>query len=380
MNLTCVQPYARGNGTLPGQCDCNGGYSGPECRTLLAWWVPVQWLCYAAFLAVMAFYTLWAWAKLVHTWALRGRRAVNLSFASMVLNALGNALRLGLRAIVQTPAFTLAYDQPLPLATRIAFIVLNGASAACWIASLALVTGFWVQVLHAKLHARMATRTQVACVVGAATTLLMIPGMLLATVFGQFLLGTVIILLPYVIATVLFNVLVVVLRARCCQAPETAKRSAMNLARIRHVNTYMTIAALAWIPLTLAGALSGIVKGAPHADALSFLFVVLSSVAECVAVWATMMLLERDLGPWRVLRELAAWTHTRDRGSDRGSASAATGTGTDTDTTLSAGALSPRVLGAPVAPVVVGRAADGANSEATTTTTTTLAASAADSE
>lgn len=308
LNANCTPPYSLTNGT----CNCNGGYEGADCRTLISWWLPFQWIVFILTAFFTAFFFAWSVLKLIHVIFLqppkaasKGRR-VNLSFVSMLLNVIGNGLRLALRSM-KPIQLTMEYGN-VPIGQEAAVVTLNATSAACWIASLALIMAFWVTALHAKLAVKMAVRTKILCFLAASVVLIMIPGMILATVMRQLVLGATIILIPYVIDSLFFITTTLVLRMGCCLPKNAPTISDNTQKKLNYVYRYLTVASVAWIFLTIFGGFGGILQGMPGFGTISTFFVAISNICEFVAIWGTMMLVERKIGLRRLVVEVLTWT------------------------------------------------------------------------
>jgi hypothetical protein len=276
----------------------------------------LQWIFFVGMAVFTGFVLLWSVFKLIHVVFLQvplavagksGKRGINLSIISMIFNFLGNLFRFALRCILQS-SITMDYTHPEPIGVQVAVIVLNGISIAFWIASLALIMGFWVDALHSKMRVKMATRTKVLCIAAAFFVLIMIPGLLMATVFGQFVIGATIIIIPYVLDTIVFIVVTIVLRTRCCIPPVSITPSSQNTTRVAYVNRYITIATVSWIFITIFGGFGGVMGGMPHLSNVAIFFVYISDIFENLAIWSTMMLVERNLGPFVIIRDVLTWS------------------------------------------------------------------------
>jgi hypothetical protein len=259
---------------------------------------------------------VWSILKLIHVYCLQepvsqmtnGKRPVNLSVISMYLNCFGNTIHFSLRCIKQAQV-TMDYATPEPIGTQVAVVILNSVSIACWIASLAIIMGFWIDALHSKLRIKMAARTKVLCIVAAFLVLVMIPGMLMATALGMFVVGVTIIIIPYIIDTTIFVIVVTILRTGCCIPPGTPALSESNRKKAAYVYRYMTVATVAWTFITVFGGLGGIIAGMPHFATISTFLTLIATIAEAVAVWATMMLVERKIGLRVLLHDVFTWSH-----------------------------------------------------------------------
>jgi len=308
-----VQPYARANisDTI---CDCNGGYSGADCRTLLDWWLPYQWFLFIVPAVLMALFTIWSFIKLIHVFFLEARvegdrrTFNNLSVVSMILNLLGNALRFALRCF-KPETLLMDYGESDPPRTVVK-IVLNGTSIALWIASFSIIMGFWVHALNAKLHIRLATRTKIICIIGAFITLLMIPGMLLSTLFKQYsAIGTYLVIVPYVIDSTLFVVVTIILFTGCCTKKKKtpAEVSEKNLRIMAHVRLYFIIGSVSWVVVCYVGSFGGLMKPLPGMFTIYMIPYTIALIAEYTAIYATMMLVERGVGPIKLVRDVLTW-------------------------------------------------------------------------
>jgi len=262
----------------------------------------------------MALFLAWSILKLIHFLFLEvsrtgEKRKLSLSLFSMILNALGNAIRFAFRCIQQKP-MVMNYGV-VEVAKTSALIVLNALSMACWIASFAIIMGFWVHALNARLHIRFATRTKVFCIIGAFMVLLMIPGMLMATIFDQPLVGTLLIIVPFFIDSTLFVVITIVLSADCCTKRKTAAEvSEENLLKVAHVRRYFILGSASWVVVTIAGSLGGIIQPLPGMDTIFVLPQLISSIAENVVIFSTMMLVERRVGPIKLVKDIFTWKTT----------------------------------------------------------------------
>lgn len=259
-------------------------------------------------LGIMVILFAWSVLKLIHTYlyknlfAKSGSIGVNLSSASILLNIFGNAMRVALRFIV-VPQVTLSYDKPLPVHTSIIMLVMHALSVGFSVASLGSIMGFWFDALRASMLTRMASRTKIMCALGAALSMLIIPGLILArSKYG--VLGAILILFPYYFSTTVFIGITVILRTGCCINSDTSDLSPANKAKLNYVFRFITVASAAWVLLTATATATVLVKPMPGMDTLAILPMMLSIIAEGVMVWATMMLVERKVGPFKVVREV----------------------------------------------------------------------------
>lgn len=314
-SLSCVLPYAKGTNVRDGSCDCNGGYIGSSCQEALAWWIPTQWALFGVSIAIMTILFLWSILKLVHmrfVASLSGKLTfieTNLALVSVLLNIVGNGLRLALRMVV-LPHVTRAYDRPPSLTTWVVLAVVHSLSLGFAIASLGSILGFWLDALRNRLFTRMALRTKILCTLCAALSLFTAPGAILAIHESTQLrlLGYGLFLVPYCFSTVALWTITIIVRTGCCIGTRMADLSLANRVKILHVNRYATFASVAWTTLTASVVLLAVFKALPGFDTWTIVPITIAMFSESAAVWATMMLVERNRGPLKMLADFVYYS------------------------------------------------------------------------
>jgi hypothetical protein len=184
----------------------------------------------------------------------------------------------------------LRYDED-DLVTDIVVITLSTLSHALLSAAFSLVLGFWVDALHAKMRVKLARRTKILCFVVAAIMILAIPGSLLSVLgFGQ--IGTMLIIIPYVVNMLFFLVTVIVLECGCCTKKSSKMISESTKKKVSYANRWMPVAATGWIGAVVLESAYGLLKPMQGMNTAAALLHIVALLFEFVMIIGTVMLLE----------------------------------------------------------------------------------------
>jgi hypothetical protein len=166
----------------------------------------------------------------------------------VLLNGLAMIMQL-IVDLTPTPSLTGIWPSSLELSIFRGILVI--LSMATWMATSALILGFWLDVLRRRMKVQLRPCTRILCLVGAALLLAVVPGIILLYVFANLTgdvfrtVGSVLLVLPFVLNTAVMVVVAALvtvrLRARLLLMNAGTKRRSL------HARGWIWTLTAAWI-------------------------------------------------------------------------------------------------------------------------------------
>ena len=296
----CILPYANGNITAD-ICSCNGGYTGDDCRDVLGWWIPMQWVSTILLALVSILLTVWTLLKVIHVCCIResSSKRWNLATFSVVLSFLGS-LRFVIY-VLPSEELTMEYTTTGATPVLLAITVINGVTMAFYFASFAIVIAFWVQIFRAKTKVTFGPFARVVCIIAAVLPLGIIPGIIVTVSVPEMAtLGIMIVLTCYILECTMFTILAIYLRVEA----RGVKLSKIFMDKKDYAMRFITAGVVGWWLAVFFGGMSGVFSGVPNANAASFAFHFVGFFFDILAFVSTIMLTEYEMGPRRLIRSV----------------------------------------------------------------------------
>jgi hypothetical protein len=227
-----------------GNCECFPPFYGPLCESTYAYWQPTTIVLTSLELLYLAVAIYWNSMKLIYVLKRGSFAKATLVNIVLVLNGVALLARTTMHLIV-SPGNSGVWHRPAW--EGVVKTVLVVVPISLWMASSALVVGFWFDILVRRLRRTMAHRTRIVCIIGSIIVFLAVPGQIMAlnTTGVAQQIGVVLVLFPLLVDTTGLIIIASIVTRHLRQT--RAVLNDANITKAEYALKWLWVNACVWI-------------------------------------------------------------------------------------------------------------------------------------